>query len=594
MSETLVRIPISGQAGFHPLALAPGLPMLDAKKLTYQVLLGWFGDVLADPQLDEDGVTFHVQKDGKRIPFVDRQLATAKDLEGPLSAEFERLKKALFDVRPVSPSERLIFNRLQPPIGNHSGYLYRVTTEDGADRLIWCWGFQRRSSEGTARICPNIDCSLLLVEDPESLQDCPRCDSSLAVQSVNRRRTRFPLGAFAAALVLTSLAGGTYWYAANAADGAPADFDELGLSGLSNQLRQAVNDSGKTNVAKNNDAQQGVEPNPEPLPIILPQQLENANQTPAALAAESPKPRAIRLPDPKTGNLDSNSIGSTPPQTPDEAGPFSNSPRQNVGRLTWHQDYLAAYKEALEERRQLLMVFRDFDQNDSVESFINGFANPLLESKLEEYVRVILPVSATTPGSDNPQPLLAHRSFRHLGVRARLVVVDLRKPGSKLYGRLVSAVRQPANGKYSTEMFSALLNLPDGDVQQRSLLLAIRMSSPQANFSTSKQSANLNVLSNRNSRYMAHFGQAGIFDVENRASQINQEFGESADVTELVWASDENLTLHEAAVQAVASWTNDANDQFEMTQSSTAYGLDMLQDPNSGRWFATCLIVRTN
>ena len=62
MSETLVRIPLSGQAGFHPLALAPGLPMLDVKKLTYQVLLGWFGDVLADPQLDEDGVTFHLQK----------------------------------------------------------------------------------------------------------------------------------------------------------------------------------------------------------------------------------------------------------------------------------------------------------------------------------------------------------------------------------------------------------------------------------------------------------------------------------------------------------------------------------------------------
>ena len=43
MSEILVRIPLTGQSDFHPLALAPGLPMLDVKKLTYQVLLGWFG-----------------------------------------------------------------------------------------------------------------------------------------------------------------------------------------------------------------------------------------------------------------------------------------------------------------------------------------------------------------------------------------------------------------------------------------------------------------------------------------------------------------------------------------------------------------------
>ena len=66
MSDILVRIPLSGQTDFHPLALAPGLPMLDARKLTYQVLLGWFGDVLAEPDLDEDGVIFHAQTSGRR------------------------------------------------------------------------------------------------------------------------------------------------------------------------------------------------------------------------------------------------------------------------------------------------------------------------------------------------------------------------------------------------------------------------------------------------------------------------------------------------------------------------------------------------
>ena len=44
-TDTLVRIPFSGLTDFQPLALAPGLPMLDVNRLTYQILLGWFGDL---------------------------------------------------------------------------------------------------------------------------------------------------------------------------------------------------------------------------------------------------------------------------------------------------------------------------------------------------------------------------------------------------------------------------------------------------------------------------------------------------------------------------------------------------------------------
>lgn len=639
MSETLVRIPLSGQSGFHPLALAPGLPMLDSKKLTYQVLLGWFGDVLADPQLTEDGVTFHVQKSGQRIRFVDRQLATARDLEGSLAPDFERIKKALFGVRPVSPSERLIFNRLQPPIGNHLGYLYRVRVEDGADRLVWCWGFQRRSTDGVARVCPNSDCSLLLIEQAESIAVCPRCKCSLNIDVAKRGRSRPPVGAFAAALLLTGLAGGTYWYAAHTSDDLPPGLPEINISAIGAQLEQLkLPNLGSPSTSESIDPTQSIadanNTEPLPLPLPLPDQVASgapSDATSITSDANSNDPigpaigtgangdvvgiapsvsPTIRLPEPNRatdnptnqpaianntpfGPIRSNAAA---PGTPDEAGPFPDSPRQNVGRLAWHQDYLAGYKEALEQRKLFLMVFRDFDENDSIESFTNGFASPELESKLENFTRVVLPLSTMSPatGNETPEPLLAHRSFRQLGMRAGLVIVDLREPGSALYGRVISALRQPASGKYSTEVFSQLLDLPGGNIQQRSLLLAIRTSSPQSNFSSSELSASLNELANRNARYMVQFGQPGTFDVEHRTARIAQEFGESASVSLLVWTSGENLELHDATLKAVESWTNNPGDHLQLTQAATAYGIDMIQEPETGRWFATCVIVRTN
>jgi hypothetical protein len=211
--DILVRTPLSGASQFHPLALAPGLPMLDARKLTYQVLLGWFGDVLAEPELNDDGVLFHAQVSGKRQLIVEKALATSADLSGPLAGEFEKLKKALFEVRPVSPSERLIFNRLQPPIGNHDGYLYRVRSESGDPHLVWCWGFQKRSSDAPARICSSPDCSLLFLQQDATIKICPRCEEPLSPKkSMPTRRSMFPVGALAATVILGGLAAATYWF----------------------------------------------------------------------------------------------------------------------------------------------------------------------------------------------------------------------------------------------------------------------------------------------------------------------------------------------------------------------------------------------
>lgn len=212
-TETLVRIPFTGLTDFQPLALAPGLPMLDVNKLTYQVLLGWFGDLLAEPELDDEGARFHAQRGGTRQVIVERELATSEELHGALQPQYEKLKNALFDVRPVSPSERLIFNRLQPPIGNHEGFLYRVRTESGEEQLVWCWGFQRRTQYGGARLCSNTECSMLFLHDSLADAQCPHCGTSfgLDIDENMSSSSRFPIGKVSAAAAVLLLAGGTFW-----------------------------------------------------------------------------------------------------------------------------------------------------------------------------------------------------------------------------------------------------------------------------------------------------------------------------------------------------------------------------------------------
>ncbi|MFP6763425.1 MAG: hypothetical protein VB858_07400, partial [Planctomycetaceae bacterium] len=209
--EILARIALTAESQFRPLVLAPGLSMLDNGKLTYQVLLQWFGDVLAEPELTDEGVLFHVQKNCQRQSIVEKSLATAADLNGPLAREYGQLKKSLFDARPVSPREQLIFSRVQLPIGNHEGSLYRVRLRDDTWKLVWCWGFQRRFSDARARLCSSQNCSQLFLQPDATTRHCSRCGESLSLDRVLRQqRSEFPFSATAAILMLASVAAATY------------------------------------------------------------------------------------------------------------------------------------------------------------------------------------------------------------------------------------------------------------------------------------------------------------------------------------------------------------------------------------------------
>jgi hypothetical protein len=91
---------------------------------------------------------------------------------------------------------------------------------------------------------------------------------------------------------------------------------------------------------------------------------------------------------------------------------------------------------------------------------------------------------------------------------------------------------------------------------------------------------------------MANAGQTGSFDQETRKQKIEEEFGPQAELKELVFATESETTIHDAALQAVTSWISNS-ESFEILDSTaTAMGMDMFQDSESGRWFVTCFVIR--
>ncbi len=720
-TETLVRIPFTGLTDFQQLALAPGLPMLDVNKLTYLVLLGWFGDLLAEPGLDDEGAIFHVQKGGTRQLIVERELATPEELHGVLQPQYEKLKNAFFDVRPVSPSERLIFNRLQAPIGDHEGFLYRVRTETGEEQLVWCWGFQRRTQYGNARLCTNTECSMLFLHDSLADLHCPHCQTVFAVNKAKGQaaKAQFPIGKASAAAAFLLLAGGAFWIGSNRADlsaevvdvqlsdsnpslapdadVAPTETDQAGDKNVAAEAAAAeiadVTSANPTDVGPqiseppelfvgfnetpSLDASQaipdapalpeltlpsivslpdlpdtaepgvGVPKLPESVADVTPEVVEPEPSLPIVKADKFPQDSTDDVPGlpdvlPKPVTAQTNPVSPTetenestdssttspenetglksdtaPVAKPDVTKPIVpdagdsivqsetaevTKPETPVDSLKWHSDYIAAYVEASQKKRYLLMLFRDAIAGGEPLASIDDVFAPSMRPILEQFSRVELPLNAVMPiladkNNDSqkkglPNLLLKHRSFRHLGTQPGIAVVDLTNRSSPNYARVVTVLPLPESGQFQNGSLTLALNLPKGTISQRTLLFAIRSTVPDSSLSMREFNSTLVELAHRNSRYMSSAGQTGSFDQETRQQRIEQEFGPQAELKQLVFATDSEATIHEAALQAVTKWIETSESFDVLDAPATEMGMDMFQNFESGRWFVTCFVIR--
>jgi uncharacterized protein YjdB len=229
MAEPFVVVDLaSSSRDFQPIALEPGMPMLDRLKSSYKTLRLWLRDYAAEPEISAEGnsVGFLIPlrvRDGEapgatgERPVVDACVpVTVKDLRGPLRKELDTLRALIEKVSPKTATERALKRSLDTalktqldPRNEQPGFhLYKYKGPDGKLRLAWCWGFQRRDDSPST---PAVYKSRLYALRPgERLSD--RLGAGVDADGAPAPRRRHPLRAAVLALMLIAAIAGGIWF----------------------------------------------------------------------------------------------------------------------------------------------------------------------------------------------------------------------------------------------------------------------------------------------------------------------------------------------------------------------------------------------
>ena len=220
MATRFVRVDLSAAAhDYRPIAIEPGMALLDPANTHSKILLRWLGRLAAEPEWEQEAVGFYVRDNaGGRLEDIVCQPATREDLDGPLKDDLAELKDRLARAKAETPAEQALLERLRQSLGqlldetnrtDLDSYFFRYRDATARSRLVWCWGFQRSDGEpAPAVVCTDPDCNLLFVRRPKQSPKCPSCALLIAERKARRRS---PAGLLALLLLLL-LAGLVGWW----------------------------------------------------------------------------------------------------------------------------------------------------------------------------------------------------------------------------------------------------------------------------------------------------------------------------------------------------------------------------------------------
>ena len=224
MATRFVRTDLSDEArDFRPIAVEPGVPMLDHSNANNKILYRWLGGLIADPIWveAEESVDFYARDDhGGRLEEVTCQTISPGDLDGQLKGDLELLRSRLNKAKPETQTERALLKITKrtlreltenPGRADLDDYFFKYRDVQGRWRLVWCWGYQRLDHEpAPAVICTDPECHLLFVKRPKQSPKCPACEAALATGS--RKRKYFKRNLKIAALLVLLLLPLIYWF----------------------------------------------------------------------------------------------------------------------------------------------------------------------------------------------------------------------------------------------------------------------------------------------------------------------------------------------------------------------------------------------
>jgi hypothetical protein len=264
------------------------------------------------------------------------------------------------------------------------------------------------------------------------------------------------------------------------------------------------------------------------------------------------------------------------------------APMRKIGAHDWHTDYSAAYRQAREERKMLLLFFRDEAQPRIADIFERDIlAGDELRDPLEKVVRVVLPLDALHPFSDPEKPatkILDHSSFQYMYRQQGIAMIDLTDPDSELNGHVVSAHAFSPGRHYTARAMKIVLGLPRGTVTQRALIYAVRLYPyPPVSTTEGKCHSFLCQQARQSSQLMANYGSVGHHDWGTRQGEIAAATGRSAME---VAAMSANARLINAALEVVDQWAGSPAHWGIMSAPAAIFGYDLVHDA-AGNWWGT-------
>ena len=277
----------------------------------------------------------------------------------------------------------------------------------------------------------------------------------------------------------------------------------------------------------------------------------------------------------------------------ENATPVVNT--RQIGDLSWHTEYAAAYRQARDEHKQLLLFFRDEKDLLTAGQFeANVLAKPELKPVLSKFVLAAIPTSTMAPlakdakPEDKPVRVLDYQAFVHMHKQAGLAIVDLHNEKDHLYGKVVSAHPFSSNTLTNVASVKIMLELPRGTITQRVLTYVLRIHPEQPASVWGNGDPMLFEQCRIASQLMVNYGSVGHHDWGNRSALVGSHFGVSPMEVASIGGG---ATLFEAAHSAVSVWRGSGVHWGMMITPNRHFGYDMVQSAN-GTWFANGIFVQ--
>lgn len=262
-------------------------------------------------------------------------------------------------------------------------------------------------------------------------------------------------------------------------------------------------------------------------------------------------------------------------------------PNPTAPVVVWHDNYAKATSIAERENKMLFIYFCNMESGSPCQRFkTETLGDPNVCRRLQDYVCVRLPLSATITMQGKPVVLLEHESFREMLGRPGIAIVDYRATAAPQRGAIVSEFPITDRLWYTPEQMAVILNLPQGTLTQRTLIYAVRIHPDRPESADGELLPMLSNEAQSHSQYQADIRLQGHHAWGSRFQRILSLLPGGASPREVCAESWPGENLVEAAIECVRCWRLSDGHWSAVRARSRFFGYDMKRGDN-GIWYAT-------